>query len=104
MTINGRVTTRRRGRPRAINPLVDRRMANFSEAEGRQLNRWMRERGIKADGEALRLIVLERMAADRITDPGPDSQLGLPPESLRRKNSQTSKNTRGESDQLALTA
>lgn len=79
-------------------------MANFSEAEGRKLNRWMRERGITADGEALRMIVIERLAADGITDPGPVSELGLPPESPRRRNSQAIDTTRDESNQLALTA
>lgn len=105
MTINAsRVTTRRRGRPPAENPQRDRRQARFTEAEGRTLNRWMHENGINIDGEAVRQIVLERLAADGVTDPGADSELGFPPDSHTRKISPTCRNIGVESNQLALTA
>jgi hypothetical protein len=96
-------TTRRRGRPRSENPKNDRREGRFTEAEGRMLNAWMKKQGITVDNEALRTIILERLAADGITDPGPDSEEGQTPTSPWRPGAEVTSSD-DPIRQLALTA
>lgn len=95
-------TTRRRGRPRSENPRSDKRTACLTESEGRAFNAWMRARGIAVDNEALRIMILERLAADGVNDPGPDSEEGQLAASPWRPNPEQA--SQQDIGQLALTA
>lgn len=102
-TATKKATTRRRGRPPVDNPLVDRRVARLSEAEGRRLNRYMHQRGIDMDSELIRSLILQALDSAGVEDPGPDSPEALPTITPRRKRI-SAPPQRSRSDQLALTA
>ena len=104
MSITAKTTTaRRRGRPRSDNPKNDRRTGCFTQEEGRKLNAWMKKNGITIDNEALRTIILDRLAADGIKDPGEDSYEGQPCTSPWRPPAQIT-GTTDDQDTLLLTA
>lgn len=72
----------RRRKPRTTNPRTDRRMANFTASEGRRLSSWMKRNGVETDTQALVRIVMQRLDAEGIQDPGPDAAAAQPHEQL----------------------
>jgi hypothetical protein len=96
-------TTRRRGRPKSDNPLIDRRVARLTLAEGRRLNSLMRGKNIGSEAEFLRKLIVDMLNAEGVEDPGPESPQALPPAVPQRKKF-TAIPAPPTSDQLALTA
>ncbi len=83
---------------------TDRRVCYFFPEEGRRINAWARRNGYTTDNEALRAIILERLDADQVADPGERSPLGLPVTSPWRPPAARTEPTSDAPQQLAIGA